>query len=307
MSGSVKKILYLIYMTKPTQLLLLSITMFGAYFIAGGSLDIRTLLLLALTGLGSAGGVTAFNMYLEHDIDYRMPRTRGRPLPSGKLTRNEALIGITGLILLGTISATLINKWVLLATLIGLYFDIIAYTELAKRRTEWSLLFGSVAGSMPALGGWAAGSGSISISGILLALMVYVWQPLHVAFIHYYYKDDYDKAGIPTIPGKLGPDKFASMIKLSVLALAFLVWIFTIINGYGFVTALVVSFLAYKAVEAVNKFLVEPSKLRARAMIKYASPMIGVAFVMIPVERLLMPMLGHSIYLWLTVGLVIGV
>ncbi|MCE4608928.1 MAG: UbiA family prenyltransferase [Desulfurococcales archaeon] len=282
-----KKILYLLQMTKPTQLLLLSITMFGAYFIAGGGADPRILLLLALTALGSAGGVTALNMYLEHDIDFRMPRTRARPLPSGKLSRAEALVGVSMLIILGTLASSFINKWVLLTTLVGLYFDIIAYTELAKRRTEWSLLFGSIAGSMPALGGWAAGAGSIGMNGILLAAMVYVWQPLHVAFIHYYYGEDYEAAKIPTIPGRLGHRKFASLVKLSVFSLIVLVWIFLLLNGYGLISALLVSFLGAKALKAVKVFANNPEKSYARAMIKYASPMIAVAFVMIPLEKTL--------------------
>ena len=281
----IRKIIDILKMTKPTQLLLLSITMYGAYFIGGGGLDPKILLLLGVTSLGSAGGVTALNMYIERDIDAVMKRTSNRPLPSGRLSQTEALIGVILLIFAGTIAGYLINKWVMLTTLIGLYFDIIAYTEVAKRRTEWSLLFGSVAGAMPALGGWAAATGSIGLPGLLLAGMVYVWQPLHVAFIHYYYAEDYRRAGVPTIPGNLGHRYFALLAKFSILLLVFLDAVFVVVEGYGVISLLVAACLAYRALKSVKRFSRHPLPATARAMIRYASPMLGIIFLLLPIER----------------------
>jgi len=272
-------------MTKPAQLALLMITMFGAYFAAGGSLDARTLLLLLLTGIGSAGGVTALNMYLEKDIDSIMRRTRGRPLPSGMLTPMEAITGITILIVIGVVSAALINKWIMFTVLVGLYFDIIAYTELFKRHTHWALLAGSVAGSMPALGGWAAGYGAISIEGLLLAGMVYVWQPLHVSFIHYAYSEDYEAAGIPTLHKGVGERGYGLLSLASIVGLIILVWVYVVIAGYGYVTALAATIIGVGAVRAALRFLSEPSRERARFMIKLASPTLGIVFLFLPVER----------------------
>ncbi len=278
----------LLKMTKPTQLLLLSVTMYGAYFAGGGKPDPRILGLLALTSLGSAGGVTALNMYIERDIDAVMRRTSDRPLPSGKLSGREALFGVILLILVGTLSGYLINKWVMLTTLIGLYFDIIAYTEMAKRRTEWSLLFGSVAGAMPALGGWAAASGSITWPGILLAGMVYVWQPLHVAFIHYYYSEDYKRAGVPTIPGNLGHESFASLAKASVISLVVINALFVYLEGFGIVSLAIAVCLAYRALLSIRRFVQNPLPSTARLMIKYASPMLGIIFILLPIERIIL-------------------
>jgi len=286
-SRLLERIKLLLVMTKPTQLALLMWTMYGAYFIGGGSLNLKTLLLLFLTGLGSAGGVTALNMYIESDIDKIMPRTSKRPLPSGALSQKEAIAGITLLILVGTIAAGLINKWVMLATLIGLYFDIIAYTEIAKRSTEWSLLFGSVAGSMPALGGWAAATGKISLPGVLLAGIVYVWQPLHVAFIHYYYYNDYSRAGIPTIPGELGTGTFALLAVFSVIMVPLILFIFIVFEKYGIITLIITIILVIKSLRKIKLFSINPSREAAREMIKYASPLVGVVFLLLPLEHIL--------------------
>jgi len=287
MDNMINKIRSIILMMKPKQLVLLMITMYGSYFIAKGSLDPVRLALLTLVGIGSAGGVTALNMYLEYDIDAIMKRTRNRPLPAKALKPGEALTAITFLILIGVISGYLINKYVAFAALTGLYFDIIAYTELAKRRTEWALLFGSVAGSMPALGGWAAGNGSITLIGLLLAAIVYVWQPLHVAFIHYYYEDDYQRAGIPTIPTKLGYKAFAKLAISSIVLSIILIWIIIILLGGGYVTGMLSTLLGIGALVSVAGFLNNPSREAARRMIKFASPLVGMFFILLPIEMIL--------------------
>jgi len=278
------KLVALLRMTKPKQLLLLMVTMYGAYFLAASEPSPRDLALLTLTGVGAAGGVTALNMYIERDIDSVMERTRSRPLPSGVLAESEALAGIAALIVLGTLAGALINRYVAFAALAGFYFDIIAYTEVAKRRTEWALFLGSVAGSMPALGGWAAGHGSISLEGVLLAGIVFAWQPLHVAFIHYYYEGDYARAGVPTIPGRLGPRYFARLAAASIVSVAALSWAIYALTGEGFFTAALVSVMAARALAQVRVFERRPSREAARAMIKYASPLVGVVFVMLPIE-----------------------
>ncbi len=278
------KALAIIEMMKPKQLLLLMITMYGAYFAAGGGLDPVRLSLLTLTGIGSAGGVTALNMYLEVDIDSLMERTRGRPLPTHVLEPGEALYVISLLILLGTVSGYLINEYVAFAALAGFYFDIVAYTEVAKRRTEWALILGSVAGSMPALGGWAAGYGGLGLVGVLLAGIVFAWQPLHVAFIHYYYEDQYEKAGIPTIPSRLGARMFARLALASVASVAALSWLIVFTYGAGLVASVLVSLLAVMAFRAIARFEESPGRNLARAMIKFASPMVGVVFILLPIE-----------------------
>ncbi len=281
-TGKIKAVLE---MTKPRQLILLLVTMYGAYFAAGGGLDPWRLALLSLAGFGSVGGVTALNMYLEIDIDSRMNRTKKRPLPSNKLGLNEAFIYIIILIIIGVVAASLLNPYVTLAVLAGLYFDIITYTELTKRTSLVSLILGSIAGSMPALGGWAAAAGSFTLGGILLAGIVFVWQPLHVSALAYYFLDDYRRANIPVLPDRVGPRTFALIVSGSIALLPVLTWLFVVIEGYGYTAAVATTLMSGHAIAKIMRFAERPRREAALGMIKYASPLVGIAFLLLPLEH----------------------
>ncbi len=278
------KIKDLMIMTKPMQLMLLSVTMYGAYLASTRYLSLKTLMLLTLTAIGAIGGVTALNMYLETDIDSIMERTKKRPLVRKSLTKGEALLGISILIVIGLISAMLINKYVALSVLIGLYSDIIMYTEIAKRRTVTNILLGGIAGGMPALGGWAAGRGTFDLAGTLLSAIVMAWIPMHIWFISYYYKEDYARAGIPMAPVVLSVKDVASLIKLSLAVMAGLSWGFLVLRGYGFLSAFVTSALVVLSIKKVNEWERNPTKEMAREMFKFASPVIATVFLLLPID-----------------------
>lgn len=286
MEGLLGKLLHLFSLTKPRQLALLMLTMYGSYLVASARVDPVTLALLFLVGLGGAGGVTALNMYLDRDIDGLMRRTMARPLPSGRIGGGEAMAFSTGLIAVGLAAASMINSYVVLAVLLGLFFDIIAYTELSKRFSSLSLVLGSIAGSMPALGGWAAGAGHIGLPGILLASIVFAWQPLHVWFIGFYYLDDYNRAGIPIVPRGVSLRSVALMLVTSTTAIPVLAWLYSYVEGHGYATSLLVTLLSMAAIRGALGFYKNPSKERAYRMLKMASPIIAVAFVGYPIEAL---------------------
>ncbi|MCE4612673.1 MAG: heme o synthase [Desulfurococcales archaeon] len=287
MEGPLGRMLHLLSLTKPRQLALLMLTMYGSYLVAADHVDPGTLALLFLVGLGGAGGVTALNMYLDRDIDGLMKRTMSRPLPSGKIGEAEAMAFSTGLIVMGLVAASMINSYVALAVLLGLFFDIIAYTELSKRFSSLSLVLGSIAGSMPALGGWAAGEGHISLPGLLLAGMVFAWQPLHVWFIGFYYLEDYNRAGIPIVPHGVSLRVVALVLVASIASIPVLAWAFSYVEGYGYITSLLVTLLSLSAIRGALAFYRDPSRRRAFSMLKMASPIIAVAFIGYPVEALI--------------------
>ncbi len=282
--GTSRKIKDIITMTKPMQLILLSITMYGAYLASTRLLSLEILLFLTLTAIGAIGGVTALNMYLETDIDSIMERTKNRPLVVKSLSRGEALLGIILLMSIGLLSAIAINKYVALSVLIGLYSDIIMYTEIAKRRTVTNILLGGIAGGMPALGGWAAGRGIFDLAGVLLSAIVMAWIPMHIWFISYYYKEDYVKAGVPMAPTVLSIKNVATLIKISLGLMAGLAWGFLILRGYGFISAIVTSILVLMAIKKVNNWEKRPTKKMAREMFKFASPIIATVFLLLPID-----------------------
>ncbi|MEN2999940.1 MAG: heme o synthase [Acidilobaceae archaeon] len=278
-------------LTKPRQTVLLLLTMFSAYFIAGGPPDLVMLAKLAVMGFASVGGVTALNMYLDADIDSLMRRTSKRPLPSGRLSPKETSFLVTFLIVLGAMVASTINEYVLFAVLGGLYFDIVGYTELTKRFTPLSIVFGSIAGVMPALGGWAAGAGAITLPGILLAGVVYAWQPLHVWFLAYAAEEDYRRAGVPVASLRYSPKLFSLLVLLHLAIMISSVWGLVYLLGFGLLTGLISSAFIALAVAKVATFYKNPSKQEAFKIFKFATPTLAIVYLLLPLERLAVALL----------------
>jgi protoheme IX farnesyltransferase len=148
-----------------------------------------------------AGGAGALNMWYESDLDALMTRTCLRPIPTGKIKKNQALwFGI----ILSTISITLLYfvanliSSVLLATTIGFYFFI--YTIWLKRRTPQNIVIGGAAGALPPVIGWAISTNTVSLESIILFLIIFIWTPSHFWALSLYKSSDYRKAKIPMLP-----------------------------------------------------------------------------------------------------------
>jgi len=279
-----RKVAALWTMTKPLQLFLLSVTLFGSYFAAGGRPDPQKLALLLLASIGGIGGVTALNMVIERDIDSLMPRTSSRPLPAGVLTPGEASIGVTALIVVGVLAAAAINKFVAFSVLLGTLFDIVLYTDIAKRRTPVNILLGGVAGGAPALGGWAAARGSIDLGGLILSAIVMAWIPMHIWFISYYYRSDYARAGIPMAPVVMPTSRVAALVKVSLAIMIGLAWSFVAVEGYGVVAATMTSIMSLLALAKIREWEKEPTRARARELFKFASPIIAMLYMALPID-----------------------
>ena len=149
-------------------------------------------------GAGAAG---ALNMWYESDLDALMTRTCLRPIPTGRVQKNQALwFGIT----LSVISITLLYftanlvSSILLAITIGFYFFI--YTIWLKRRTPQNIVVGGAAGALPPVIGWAIATNSVSIESIILFSIIFIWTPSHFWALSLYKSSDYKKAKIPMLP-----------------------------------------------------------------------------------------------------------
>ena len=161
------------------------------------TVSIISLFAVAL-GAGAAG---ALNMWYESDLDALMTRTCLRPIPTGRVQKNQALwFGI----ILSVISISLlyfianIVSSVLLATTIGFYFFI--YTIWLKRRTPQNIVVGGAAGALPPVIGWAIATNSLSVESIILFLIIFIWTPSHFWALSLYKSGDYKKAKIPMLP-----------------------------------------------------------------------------------------------------------
>ena len=161
------------------------------------TVSIISLFAVAL-GAGAAG---ALNMWYESDLDALMTRTCLRPIPTGRVQKNQALwFGI----ILSVISISLlyfianIVSSALLATTIGFYFFI--YTIWLKRRTPQNIVVGGAAGALPPVIGWAIATNSLSVESIILFLIIFIWTPSHFWALSLYKSSDYKKAKIPMLP-----------------------------------------------------------------------------------------------------------
>jgi len=149
-------------------------------------------------GAGAAG---AINMWYERDVDAIMNRTRGRPLPRGRVAPAEALaFGITltlfSVMLLGMATNWTAAFWLAFAN----FFYVFVYTIWLKRRTPQNIVIGGAAGAFPPVIGWAAATGSTPLEPWLLFALIFFWTPPHFWSLALYRSEDYARAGIPMLP-----------------------------------------------------------------------------------------------------------
>ena len=208
-------------MTKCLQTALLLLTGLAGYMSARCPVQTwQTTLALAGSLFLAISGSTVINMLYDRDIDARMPRTQKRPLPSGQVSTVEALILGGALSVIGIGWATFLSPLFGLVVFAGLFFDVVVYTIWLKRRTPWSIIWGGIAGGMPALAGRALGLGTIDWVGLMLALAVLLWIPTHIMTFSLRYREDYAKAGVPTFPSAYGERITSIIIALSSIATA---------------------------------------------------------------------------------------
>ena len=171
-------------------------------------------LLAVAMGSGAAG---ALNMWYESDLDALMSRTCLRPIPAGKVKKNQALYFGIILSALSTMmlyySSNLLSAVLLIFT-IGVYFFV--YTIWLKRKTPQNIVIGGAAGALPPVIGWTIATGQISIEPIILFLIIFLWTPSHFWALSLYKAGDYKIAKIPMLPVIAGAEK----TKLNILIYA---------------------------------------------------------------------------------------
>ncbi|WP_425099219.1 heme o synthase [Tropicibacter sp. S64] len=154
------------------------------------------ILFIALGG-GASG---ALNMWYDADIDAVMKRTMKRPIPAGKVTREEAFaIGLT-LSVFACVFLGLATNWLaggLLAFTI--FFYVVIYTMWLKRLTPQNIVIGGAAGAFPPMIGWAAATGDISTASVLMFCLTFLWTPPHFWALALFVRMDYDNATVPML------------------------------------------------------------------------------------------------------------
>ena len=153
-------------------------------------------------GAGAAG---TLNMWYEADLDKLMTRTCLRPIPTGKLNRNHALVfGI--LLTIASVFglyyfANAISAILLFSTI---FFYLFVYTIWLKRLTPQNIVIGGAAGALPPVIGWTIATNSLSFEAITFFLIIFYWTPSHFWALSLYKAKDYEKAKIPMLPNTNG-------------------------------------------------------------------------------------------------------
>jgi protoheme IX farnesyltransferase len=190
-------------LTKPRiGLLLLAVAACSYYLGSGKGFDSGRFAVLLVAVALLAAGVLSLNQYFERDRDGRMQRTKGRPLPSGRLLPRQALMfglaGTVSSVLLFALAVNLISAAVALFTLVSY---VLVYTPL-KTRTAYHTTLGALSGGTPTLLGWAAARGSLEPPAWVLFALLFLWQFPHFLAINLMYREDYARAGIRVLPGE---------------------------------------------------------------------------------------------------------
>ena len=161
-----------------------------------------TALLLGTLGIGLASSSAAvFNHVLDARIDIQMMRTRGRPLPQGKLTERAALSFASMLCVISMIILWFfVNPLTAILTFCSLIGYAVVYTVFLKRATPQNIVIGGAAGAAPPVLGWVAVTGEVHSSALLLFLIIFTWTPPHFWALAIARKEEYAKAGIPMLP-----------------------------------------------------------------------------------------------------------
>ena len=186
---------------KPRVMSLVVFTGLVGYIAAPGQGDFVLGFAAILSIAVAAGASGALNMWFDSDIDAVMSRTRMRPIPAGRVPREEALmLGLT-LSMLSVVTMLLAAN-VLAAALLAftIFFYAVVYTMWLKRSTPQNIVIGGLAGALPPAIAWAAKAGSLSIDPLLMVAIIFFWTPPHFWALSLLQKNDYAAARVPMLP-----------------------------------------------------------------------------------------------------------
>ncbi|MHA1246375.1 MAG: protoheme IX farnesyltransferase [Candidatus Thorarchaeota archaeon] len=245
----------------------------------------------------AVSGSTLLNMYIDRDIDAVMVRTKNRPLPSGKIDPMKVLghgmVWVTAGIL---VSGIFTNQVTMLIVALGFILDDVVYSVWLKRKTPASILFGGIAGGMPALAGRTAVVGTVDIVGILVALFVIAWIPLHILTLALLPDnlEGYRKAGVPMWPVVRGERETMVVITISAVVSAFVVVVTGMTMGLHQVAMLPLVILSIVIAVRAAINLRTPTHKRTFWIFKMASMYMAFAFLWLFVGLVITPILATT-------------
>ena len=214
-------------LTKPRVVMLIVFTAVVGMFLSVPGWPGVAPVVFGTLGIGMASSSAAvFNHVLDHRIDILMMRTRGRPLPQGKLTERSALMFASSLCVMSMIILWfLVNPLTAILTFLSLIGYAVVYTVWLKRATPQNIVIGGAAGAAPPVLGWTAVTNEVTSGALLLFLIVFVWTPPHFWALAIARLEEYRKVEIPMLPVTHG----VAYTRLNILLYSILLLLVTIL------------------------------------------------------------------------------
>jgi protoheme IX farnesyltransferase len=279
---------------KSKQTFLLVYTAIFAYLISAWTttgINLSQLLWVTVGLFFAISGSTLLNMVIDRDIDALMERTKDRPIPSGRMPVSTALKHGLLFTFAGILSVGIfINIVTMVVVFLGFFFDVVVYSIWLKRRTKYSIIFGGIAGGLPAIAGRAAVIGTIDIVSITMALFVLCWIPLHILTLALIPKNlkGYKDAKVPMWPVVSSKEQTIRVISISAILSASAVILTGIfLEIYLLLLFPLIVFCSYVILQSLAN-LDQPSDQRTFKLFKLASMFMAIAF------------------LWLFIGIIIS-
>lgn len=276
-------------LTKPRIVMMILITTgMSAIFLAGADVSFLMLLHLMVGTAAVAGSASVMNQVIERDADAKMTRTMSRPLPSGRVSINAALVFGVAIGMLGTaylaININRLTALVGVATWIGY---VMMYTPL-KQRTQWNTTVGAVAGALPMMMGFTAAGGSLDDPrGWLLVAVLFLWQYPHFMAIAWMYRGQYADAGFKMTPVVEPSGKSAGWQAIAG-ALAFPAVLITLLSPLPYAPLFAVLALAtsFGMIRSSFRFCGSPNDRTARKLLMSSLLQLPAALAVLIVARL---------------------
>lgn len=275
-------------LTKPKIWYLLVFTAFGAALTASllFNISIQPLTWLLLIGGVAAGSAAADTLtgYNDRDIDAIMDRTRGRPIPSGRVSPKNALIFGLILTVVSLVFSWFINIWTFALMAFGLFDNILVYSKWLKRRSKMNIILGGFSGGAPAMIGYVAVTTQNIEIGLIMAGLVFLWIPTHIWSLALHVKKDYTKAGVPMLPVVYSEKKSVRVIAWTTLMMVIFSILPFFFNQFGLIYLITASIFGVAMIAVSIWLLIKPSERASWIVFKFSSPYLTALFIAFMVD-----------------------